>query len=207
MSRRLRSTTVVRRDRGADPAEHGAWMTGLGRRLRDARLEKGLTLDRTADLVGVSGSLVSQIERGRVQPSLVTLRRLAQSLGVRLASFLGEEPLTGRVVTRNERQRLAWRGTGVRFEFVSPPGTKYLQLAVIELEPGGRTSEEPVAHSHGEECTLVVKGRVRVELGDGTTYLLGAGDAITLDRTTPHVYRNEARSRSTVICAIYPATF
>jgi transcriptional regulator with XRE-family HTH domain len=184
-----------------------SWTAMLGHRLRDARVRRGLTLRDAAGQVGVTGSFLSQVEHGRTHPSLVTLRRLAQTLGVTLGSFLGDEPVTERVVTPERRQRLAWPKSKVTFEFVATPGRKYVQLAIIKFEVGGQTAEEPVAHNYGEECSLVTEGAVRVVLGDGNQYLLRKGDAITLDRTMPHLYRNEARSRSTLICAIYPATF
>lgn len=186
---------------------HESWTAMLGHRLRDARVRRGQTLRETAAEVGVTGSFLSQLERGRTHPSLVTLRRLAQTLGVTLGSFLGDEPATERVVTPARRQRLEWPKAKVAFEFVATPGRKYVQLAIVHFEVGGQTAEEPVAHSYGEECSLVTEGVVRVVLGDGNEYLLRKGDAITLDRTMPHLYRNEARSRSTLICAIYPATF
>lgn len=188
-------------------AVDAGWSAMLGHRLRDARLGRGLTLRETAAEVGVTASFLSQLELCRTQPSLVTLRRLARVLGVTLASFLGDERATERVVTPEARQRMAWLKNGVTFEFVATPGRKYVQLAIVHFDKGGRTAEEPVAHTYGEECSLVTEGVVRVVLGDGNEYVLHEGDAITFDRTIPHLYRNESRSRSTLICAIYPATF
>jgi transcriptional regulator with XRE-family HTH domain len=179
----------------------------LGHRLRDARTRRGLTLREIAAEAGVTGSFLSQLEHGRTQPSLVTLRRLAQALGVTLGSFLGEESVTERVVTPERRQRMAWPKSNVMFEFVTTPGSKHVQLAIVHFKVGGQTAEEPVAHSYGEECSLVTEGVVRVVLGDGNEYVLRKGDAITFDRTMPHLYRNERNAPSTLICAIYPATF
>ena len=70
--------------------------TGIGARLRDARMQRGLSLRGVANALGVSASLVSQVETGKTQPSVSTLYAIANHLGVSLDELLGIVPTSAR---------------------------------------------------------------------------------------------------------------
>src|SRR5690348_13645829 len=80
---------------------------GIGARLADLRSQHRYSIRRLANEAGVSASLVSDVERGKVEPSISTLKRLAAALGTTLAFFFSEPARqTGRVVRASERDVL-----------------------------------------------------------------------------------------------------
>ena len=129
-----REMGVVRGRRNGSPEPEYATM---GERLRQARTARGLSLRRLADVLGVSPSLISQVETGRAKPSVSTLYALANELGISLdvLLFMDTQPVTrrfarspapeptGSALPHDPVQRAASRmsirfGSGVRPGFV-----------------------------------------------------------------------------------------
>ncbi|MCQ4207697.1 helix-turn-helix domain-containing protein [Streptomyces longispororuber] len=177
-------------------------MATIGSRLRTLRRAKGLSLRALAAAVGVSPTLLSQVERGVTEPSLSTLRRLADVHAVSVADlFSPDEKLPTEVSRPGERPVLrSPRGT-VLYERVTPSnGTLEVLRAV--LEPGDVSSDEPWSHS-SVECAYVVTGTLTADI-DGSTRTVRAGEAITFDAGIPHRYLNEARETVEFVIATSP---
>jgi quercetin dioxygenase-like cupin family protein len=135
--------------------------------------------------------MISKLERGEKNPTLVIAARLAEGLGVSLSRLAGVEergrvvvvPREGRVVLRDpetgfERQSLSptFAGRGVEF--------------VRNVVPEGSTSGDFPAHRRGvEEHVFVEKGELRATLG-GKEYLLSEGDALYFEADVPHRFDN-----------------
>jgi mannose-6-phosphate isomerase-like protein (cupin superfamily)/DNA-binding XRE family transcriptional regulator len=167
----------------------------LGRSMRSLRLARGLKLTAAASAAGVSPSLLSQVERGQLDPSLDSLRNIADALGTTPFRLLsGGGPALG-LVRRGEAKRLPLRGSDQEYqldpslegafeELLSPSLDGAFEFTRWVLPPGEAFSAEPRSH-RGEEATYLLEGQVRMELG-GEVIALVEGDCITFDARVPH---------------------
>ncbi len=163
----------------------------LGVRVRDLRKERGLTLDELAGVSGVSRAMISKLERGEKNPTLVIAARLAEGLGVSLSRLAGvEERREVVVVPRERRPVLRDPETGFECQSLSPTfagrGVEFLRNVV----PEGSTSGDFPPHRKGVEEHLVVeRGELEATLG-GERYLLREGDALYFEADVPHRFDN-----------------
>jgi transcriptional regulator with XRE-family HTH domain len=191
----------------------------LGPRLRRSRQRRGLTLQAVADLAGLSKSFVSQVESGTSTPSLASLKRIGDALGIPLAALVdGHDPLQRgrasedlvsssdvRVVRRKRRKMLIWPGSHGRTQLLTPDLQRKLEVTLSVWKPGYTTGHEPYAH-HGEEFGLVLEGRFEVTVGD-ETFVLEKGDTIYFPSHLPHKSRVIGRRPATTLWVITPPSF
>lgn len=190
-------------------------MLEVGRKIRVRRLDAGLTLKQLAGTVGVSQSLISQVERGLASPSITTLRRIAAALEVPIAAlFLGDEvPSHGEtdrlgrrlVVRRHERKGLHVPRSKVDYELLTPDLNRKIEFLWIEYEPGAITHPDPMAHP-GEENAVCLEGSVVVTI-DREEFVLTEGDSISFDSGRPHQVENRTNKRAVLVSAITPPSF
>jgi transcriptional regulator with XRE-family HTH domain len=190
-------------------------MLEVGRKIRVRRLQAGLTLQRLARAVGVSQSLISQVERGLASPSITTLRRIAAALDVPIAAlFLGDDVAShgetdrlGRrlVVRRAERKRLHVPRSKIGYELLTPDLNRKVEFLRIQYEPGSVTHPAPMSHP-GEENAVCLEGSVVVTI-DGHDFVLNEGDSISFDSGRPHQVENRTDKRAVLISAITPPSF
>lgn len=182
----------------------------IGERLRARRHERGLSLRDLAQRLGVSPSLISQIERGRANPSVSTLYSIVAELDVSLDDLLfndrrpaerpaSEEPWRHDVegpeprplpiqrAPQRKRIRLASGVIWERLTTVSEPGVEFLYVI---YEVGGASSPEDAYQRHsGHEWGYVISGVLQVTIGFDE-YVLQAGDSVSLASTMPHRLAN-----------------
>lgn len=174
-------------------------------RMRAVRTERGMTLTELANKTGLSPGLISQVERGQTNPSLETLRRVAEALDVPIFSLFDQDVLdSAAVVTQDRRMLVRSPGGGISYTRVSP-GVGRLELLEGTLEPGGVSAPQPWSHP-SEECVLVQSGELLVEV-DGKEYPLAAGDSCYFDSRRPHRYCNRSAERATFIVAVTPPSY
>lgn len=200
----------------AQPAEPGdqdrpnteAMMAAVGHQLHVLRKARGLTLEEFGRRSRVSMGLISQIERGRGNPSFNTLVQLAHALSVPVGRLFHRAEDTSPVVRANERRDLDVHSEGTVdavHQLMSPGLDGALEVIWVEAPPGYDTSATPFTHP-GEEFGLVLEGRHEIYL-NGTRYELGAGDSITYASTTPHWYRNPGPDPVKAVWVITPPSF
>lgn len=156
----------------------------LGKAIRNARQRLGWTLRELGSHAGVSVSLLSQVERGGSDPSLETLRDLAEALGTTPFALLAGPPVSARLVRAGTGTRLSLPGADVEFELVTPSIEKSFEVVRFTLQPGGRSMREARGHP-GEEAVFLLSGSARFEIGD-ETHILYAGDLLMWDARVPH---------------------
>jgi len=174
----------------------------LGARVRQIRKEKGETVKSLAEKTGLSSSLISQVERGKANPSVKTLWNIATTLKVPIGSFF--EPLhkNSPVVRKKDRKSISVKD-GVKFYLLSPDLKRKLELMYDVFEPSACTQ----LYSHeGEECGLVLKGKIEVTLGN-KKYILEEGDSISFSSTTPHKLRNIGKEKAILVWVNTPPSF
>jgi transcriptional regulator with XRE-family HTH domain len=176
-----------------DAPATSALLTTVGHQVRSLRKAKGMTLANLSDKTGLSQAIVSQIERGKANPSFTTLAQVAHGLDIPVGGFfLGEEEAKSPVVRKSERRnsmgvtRMA-HGAAVH-ELLTPDHDSALEAHWIVSPPGHDTSATPFRHS-GEEFVLVLSGKTDIYL-DGECHTLEDGDSITYSSIIPHWYIN-----------------
>lgn len=165
--------------------------------IRSYRDRRGLSLRDLARETGLSPSLLSQIERGATEPSILSLRKVAEALGVSIFYLLdsgsGEETPAGgrtladRVVRRADRRRVALPTSGLRYELLCPDVSGRMEAWLGHLEPGAATGEAARGHL-SDEFMLLLSGSAELEYGDDRL-VLEAQDSIYLDGTIAHRLR------------------
>lgn len=194
-------------DQGGDSGADSP--VALGQELRRQRRARELTVEELADLAGVSSGLVSQLERGRANPSLSNLQKLARALRMPLVSLFSpiEPPQPSRygVVRAGARKQLVLPQEGIVYELLTPDLHRKLEMIRSVVPVDYDTSAVPYVHE-GEECVHVLRGRIEAGIG-GERIVLGPGDSITYDAIVPHWWRNVGGLEGELISAVTPPSF
>lgn len=177
----------------------------LGKKIRDLRLRRGLTVQQLAEATGLSKGFISQVENNRTSPSLATLQDLARALETSVAYLVVEEEQVPFVVRGVDRPRLHVGGNTSRVEVLSAQPKRNLELIVAELPPGVSAGDKRHYH-HGEECVLCLEGRVSLTCGEHVI-ALEAGDSCHYDGRVPHAVENSGITSARVLIAMTPAAF
>jgi transcriptional regulator with XRE-family HTH domain len=163
----------------------------IGEHVRHLRTERRVSVRSFAAETGFSASFISQLENGQVTPSLGSLHKIAEALGVTLGEFFaaaetGEEAL---IVHAAERHRLDSTWTDAHIEAVGPmKPTHKLEAIIAVFGRGGRSGKHPHAQAR-EEFAFVLRGRMTLTLADEES-TLGPGDAVTLPARAPRMWEN-----------------
>jgi transcriptional regulator with XRE-family HTH domain len=143
-----------------------------------------MTLRELAMESGLSASLLSQLERGIANPSVATLRRLTETLGVSIFSLLEEPRETHTVVRPDRRRRIVIQDGRLRYELLSPDTNGQMEVWMGYLAVGEEMGSEVSSHP-SEEFIFVIKGRMEIHIG-GEIYFLDEACSIQYDGRQPH---------------------
>ena len=177
----------------------------LGQKIRQKRQEKEMSLTDLAEKIGRTPSFLSQIERGLAEPSITSLRKISDALNVPIFYFLLDTNEHNPVVRRNERKVLNFPDSQLTFELISPDLNRKMEIMHARLEPGATTCDEPLTHP-GEECMLVLEGKMKVEIGE-EEYLLDPGDSIYYFAMIPHKLTSVGEEDLVWISCMTPPAF
>jgi len=165
----------------------------IGERIRRLRLKKSMGLVELGKHTGLSASFLSQLETGRVVPTLRNLARIAMVFSKDLSYFFETEPnALFRIHRRSERVRLPQTGVEPPSYFFESLGYKvpdrHMDPYFAEFVPLEK-NQSPKAHMHGGfEFLYVLEGELEVHHGEQTC-TLEAGDTVYFDASTPHSYQ------------------
>ena len=180
-------------------------LNGIGRKLKATRTERKMTLEALARRTGVTRSMLSQIENNKSLPSLTTLQLVSRALQEPMASFFESIERPGSpILKKRDRKRLRTQN-GVTFYSLTPHLSSH-RLGVLYnvYEPKGTTG--PLFSHPGEECGIVLKGRLAVRW-DRKDYILEDGDTIYLDSSRPHQMKNISDGETIAIWINTPPTW
>ena len=182
----------------------------LGERLRAARTVKGYTLRELARQIGVSASLLSQVENGKSQASVTNLHALVTALDISLDELFASSDASGRPqptapavagvtparehalqpVHRSGSRPILKMAGGVTWERLSSLLGHLVDAQLVTYEPGSSSSMDGTLSRHnGTEFAYLIEGELLLRLGY-EEYRLEAGDSLSFDSTTPHLYEN-----------------
>ena len=189
----------------ANEREYGEEITILGRKLRDLRRARPLSLEELAKKTGLSIGLLSQIERGMGNPSFVTLMKIADAFQIQLGYFFSDSAETQIVVRKGQRRRIIFPTPGLTYELCTPDLNRRVALIWTRLEPGARTQEGPFSHE-GEECLVLTRGVLEAHIGN-EMFTLTEGDSITFDSAILHWYYNAGPEVAETFGAMTPPSW
>ncbi|HET8598794.1 MAG TPA: XRE family transcriptional regulator [Segeticoccus sp.] len=180
-----------------------ALAVAIGARVKQERQARRWTLDQLADAAGVSRRMLVNVEQGAANPSVGTLLRVSDALGIGLPALV-ESPTRKPVqITRHGEGAALWRseagGRGVLVAGTEPPDV--VELWDWTLGPGDEHTSE--AHTAGtKELLQVHQGSLALEVADQHV-TLEAGDAAAFPGEVPHSYANPGTTPATFTLAVF----
>jgi transcriptional regulator with XRE-family HTH domain len=179
----------------------------VGERLRAIRRLRRITLKTVAERAELSESFLSQVERGRANASVASLRRISAALGVNVADLFEPNGSVSRprVLRREARPTLTFGTLGQKF-MLTPRPLEHLQVILGEFDAGGSTGDEAYTHGDSEELLVVLAGIVSLQLGT-EIFELSTGDSIDYRSSTPHRLTNLGGDRAEVMWIISPPSY
>jgi len=166
--------------------------TKLGPLLRAIRNSGHLTIKDVASKAGVSSSLLSQIERNRISPSLDTLLQLLEVYGVPPNKFFKDYETMTRVDIVKKDDRKIYQRKGFKYETLSgesqSKGSHSFNAFFLELAPGQKRGNTDDGHL-GRELGIVISGLGQLIYGE-EIYDICAGDSLSFFSQIPHVIKN-----------------
>lgn len=169
-------------------------LAALGKRVREERLRRGISLDELGERSHVSRSMISEVERGTKAATVLVLDRIATALGTSLARLVTTETKSRVMVLRSDAQRVARDPSGWERRILSPvlPG---IEFEFMRTTLGPRVDAGTfLPHAQGSrEYVAVERGTLSLAL-DGERYTLHAGDSIYYDGDCMHAFSNPKRT-------------
>ncbi len=174
----------------------------LAQRIRAARTARGLTLDQVSESSGLGKGLLSKVENFRVTPTLPTLARICETLGIKISELLeGLDTKPKLSVTRIHQRKLVERDGGdsnIRYYSLAQ-GRTNRSMDPFELVIPARGGRKKAMSHEGEEFLIVLKGEVEFEF-DGKVQTLTEGDCLYFDAEIDHRVFNSTNKDARILC-------
>jgi transcriptional regulator with XRE-family HTH domain len=168
----------------------------VGARLRGLRRERGLTIEQVASATGLTKGFISQLERDTTTPSLSSLARICDALGVRMGDvFIEAAPDLVRLIRKDERRAVEWNPNHF---LLSPPQERRLQAIESHIPPGAGAGDEAYSFPGDVEFVYVMAGTLELRVGE-ETYRLEQGDVLTYPLREPHTWSNPSKDEPAVV--------
>lgn len=203
-------------------------MDNIGPLVRRHRRHYRITLKEMAEKTGLSISFLSEIERGVAKPSMASLRKVAQALGISLLSFSDIEDIPEarhrqvlypreenremgyvtkvNVVRSGQRKKLGYPDRPGFYELLTPDLNRRLEVLFVKIEPGFETGPEPIIDPPGEKFIYVLKGLYQMII-NGETHVLNAGDSIYYPADSPLYFKNIGDEPVELVFVLTPPVF
>lgn len=178
----------------------------IGSKIRARRQSNGQTLKQLSEKVGCTSAYLSQIERGKVSPSIASLKKIAEALQAKISDFFVESVANEPVVLSAKSRTLISleRWNAKIWSLVADPKNKRMHPFYTTIESGGGSHG---TYSHvGEEFGIVLKGELTIEL-DGVMHLVKENESFYYSSSRPHNWTNPGDKETIVVWVISPPTF
>ncbi|ADD68276.1 transcriptional regulator, XRE family [Denitrovibrio acetiphilus DSM 12809] len=180
----------------------------FGKTVKELRLKHNMTLRDLAKTSGCSISFLSQLERDLISPTVASLRKIADALGVTITSFFsGDDSETDSIVVRKDKRvRLGSKASKVVYESLKHrEANSVLEPLYHILDKGAYSGDDYNIHL-GEEFVYVMKGQVEITL-DGRPMTLNEGDSALYNSNVPHRWKNTFDGETILLWVNTPPTF
>jgi transcriptional regulator with XRE-family HTH domain len=181
----------------------------IGQRLKQIRIDRGLSQRELAARAGLTNGTISLIETDKTSPSVASLKSLLDAIPISMAEFFGaiEDQDTPKIFYRaHEFTQVAPEGPGqVSLRQLGNAREHSLQVLHETYPAGADTGAEFLVHE-GEEAGIITRGQIELTVGDHVD-VLNAGDGYLFDSRQPHRFRNIADEPCEIVSALTPPVF
>ncbi len=163
----------------------------IATRIRDMREQRNLSQRALAEAGGVSAAALSQIEAGQTSPSVATLEKLADGMGVSIATFFLDvgERSDVEIFSLEDRPAVSLHGGSLLTPLAAQWRTSAFEPILVRLDAGGELSDRPFGIGGETEYVWMRRGRAVLEY-DGDTHTLNETQSVYYDPHKPHNWRN-----------------
>lgn len=174
----------------------------VARNLRSIREEKKLSLDKVAELTGVSKSMLGQIERGESNPTITTVWKIANGLKISFTTLINTPQHDTVIINRSEVEPLIEDNGKYRlYPYFPYEDGRRFEVYSVEIEKGGYLSAE--AHPEDtQEFITVFDGELTIRVNE-QEFAVKEGDSIRFKADKPHVYHNSGNKLTKLSLVIY----
>lgn len=187
-----------------------------GRRIREMRKRRGLTLKEVAEATGYTIGHISQIERDLKSPSLVALRKIAACLNCSEVWLImddselsakspeeGKKSKESYLIRKENRIPMKIPEIDVSYSIFTPsklPNAQEAQMTglIVRLKPNTWVTEKMISHGNYDESLLLLKGELELRI-DNSTYMIYEGDSFYIPKNCLHNYLNTSNEEATII--------
>ena len=187
-----------------------------GRRIREMRKRRGLTLKEVAEATGYTIGHISQIERDLKSPSLVALRKIAACLNCSEVWLImddselsakspeeGKKSKESYLMRKENRIPMKIPEIDVSYSIFTPsklPNAQEAQMTglIVRLNPNTWVTEQMISHGNYDESLLLLKGELELRI-DNSTYMIYEGDSFYIPKNCLHNYLNTSNEEATII--------
>jgi transcriptional regulator with XRE-family HTH domain len=169
--------------------------------LRELREARGISMRTLATKSGLSANALSMIERGKTSPSVSTLYKLADALGVSITAFFGTETEKKQIVflKSDERTRMSFT-RGVFEGLGGAQFSGHIEPFMLTLESGAASGAHGIVHT-GHEFVFCLRGKLEYQV-DKQIYQLEAGDSLLFASKLQHKWKNPSSNVTTALIII-----
>jgi transcriptional regulator with XRE-family HTH domain len=167
----------------------------IGNKLKDIRNKRNLSLEEVAKLTGVSKAMLGQIERGKSNPTVSTLWKIATGLKISFSLFIDENQEDLKLINQKDISPIIEDNDRMKLYPIFPfDANKGFEIFTIELEPACNHISTP--HNEGvEEYIIVTEGEIEIDINN-KIFKLQKGNSIRFMANCPHSYKNINQGRS-----------
>lgn len=187
----------------------------LGEKIRSLRKSKHLTLSELATMVSLSTGYISQVERGLLNPSMETLRKISSALGVSpyllMESHSPAELQSSKeiLIKKEDRISMKFPQSEIFYEIVSPLPQKNFTpsslVTMFEIDPHGHDSKEFLSHD-SEEIVVILEGEMDIIM-EQAVYHLKIGDSLLIQKKSLHRSVNTKDIPVRGLCILCPLSW
>ena len=171
----------------------------LGERLKDIRVEKGVSLDFLANETGFSTEYLGDVERGEIMPPVATILRLSRALEIDSGILLREER---EEVEKTKAEDFRKRTEDYSYQTLTPEALyKHLKAFKVFIDPV--SEHKGVGYQHeGEEFIYVLEGIVEVMVGENRN-VLNPGESLHFNSSIVHKLKNLSAEKAEMLVVLY----
>jgi transcriptional regulator with XRE-family HTH domain len=176
----------------------------VGKRLRELRAERGISIRALAEQSGLNVNTLSLIENSKSSPSVSTLQQVASALKVPITAFFEVQTAPQTVVYQKQGDRqVAHFAHGTLTDLAAGFTRPGMEPFVVTLEPEADSGDTPIVHT-GLEFVYCLEGRIDYQVEE-QIYILEPGDSLLFEAHLPHRWRNAGGMPSRSLLLLCPA--
>jgi transcriptional regulator with XRE-family HTH domain len=181
-------------------------MDQMGKRIKRKREGLGLRIKELSIKIGVTSSLISQIEKGKAYPSIVTLKKIAEALHTTVGAIIGEnENLVHHPLLKPNERRFAKKnasGTSLHMLSYHDP-SKQIEPYIIQFNKFSDSEGIMTTNFPGQEFCFVLKGSFEATINE-KYYNLSEGDGFYFNSSRKHLFKNTGPDKAEILWIITP---